>query len=207
MALFNLDETGHPIKDVLPKEFVNYWKEFYDETKYPTAVYEQNLNIGGQLDHNNLKALLEWKLAFIPSIQRVEVVNKLTTWAWMKLKSFNDFRSLETVLEEHFNEFWNLCQGIARKAQRGFVIGAFLLHIARPMDYPILDQHVLRAYRFIQRGEVVDPPQNLETYLGYKDFFDGFCKQTQSKPRDVDKALMAFGKQLQRYPLLFYQTG
>jgi hypothetical protein len=142
----------------------------YDEIRYPTDEYERNLNIGSQLGAQNVEALLEWKLAFIPEREREILVLKLAPRVSRRLESFNEFRSLQEVSEEQFNEFWNLCQGLAREVERGFVIGAFLLHIARPLDYPMADQHALRAYHFIEMGEVADPPQNLETYVEYRIF-------------------------------------
>jgi hypothetical protein len=174
---------------------------------YPTDVYERNLNISGLLKPHSVTTLLEWKLAFLHRTEREDLVTQLTVRVWRELESFNRFRLLQEVSEEQFNGFWNLCQGLAKDVQRGFVIGAFLVHIARPLDCPIVDQHVLRAYHFIEHGEVVDPVQNLETYVKYRTFFHQFREQSQNNSRDVDKALMAFGKTLQKFPMLFFQTG
>lgn len=205
-CLFNLDEQEHPVR-VSPTQFTNYWKELYDETKYPTAVYEQNLNITGQLDHHHVRALLCWRLAYLPSTERLEAVSNLTTWVWCNLKSFNNFRSLQDVSTEQLYEFWTLCQRIAKKAHQGFGTAIFLLHIARPMDYPPLDPHVLKAYHFIETGEITNPEHTLETYLAYRQFFLRLYMESNRTPREVEKALHCFGKHLKVNPLLFYLTG
>jgi hypothetical protein len=207
MFLFELDSEGHPVK-TSPRGFVNYWKELYDEKKYPTEVLERNLNIGGQLRDHSVKPLLEWKLAFIqPKAERDNLVEALAPKILNSLDKFNEFRSLEHVTEKEFTPFWNFCVGLAEEVGRRYVIGAYLLFISHPEKYPMADQHVLTSWHFIEQGKVDGPNLNLETYRAYRDFFLGFCALSQGKlrsrltwgnVREVDKALWTFGKHLNR---------
>lgn len=78
----------------------------------------------------------------------------------------------------------------------GLVWKVYLLHIARPNDSPIVGQHVLKAYHYLTTGKIAKPPQTLETYKTYKNFFHKITKETGKEPREVDKALITFGQYL-----------
>ena len=200
MFLFKLDRDSR-IVEVSSGEFVACWKEFYDEVTYPTEEYEKNLNLGGFLTDQNVAALLRWKLGFLPVEERHELVNKLALKVSKKLELLNQFRSLETVTKEQFLTFWEVCLGLAREVNRHFVIGTFLIHVARPLEYPMTDQHTLRAHYFIEHGEVIDSTRKLETYEYYKIFLafsHKFHELSRCAQRDVDKALWSFGKRLKQ---------
>lgn len=197
LFLFKMDERQRPVK-VSPTDFVLYWKDQYEEMKYPTEKLERNLNVGGLLGSHNVRELLEWKLAFLPNQEREELVTKLAPKVCEKLPQFNDFRQLDRVLNGEFEKFWNMCQELTKSVGRGFVIGAYLVFIARPLGYPMADQHVFRAYHFVKYGVVADPLNNLETYMAYRKFFYDFYGVSHNDLRDVDKALWSFGKRLKR---------
>ena len=110
-----------------------------------------------------------------------------------KLREFNRFRFLKKVNTEEFNKFWKVICGIVKT---GLIWRVYLLHIARPDDYPIVDQHVLRAYHFLTFGEISELEQTLETYFSYREFFFKIARESGKEPRLVDKALMAFGQYL-----------
>ena len=168
-------------------EFISYWIQFYNEGKYPETVYEENLKKGGILEENNIIPLLEWKRGNpLPKTQKQIAIKVIRS-----LQRFNEFRLLKPRRDEDFEEFWNLISTIIKK---GLVWKAFLLHIARPDDYPMVDQHVLRAYYFLIHEKVAEPEQSLETYLAYREAFHNITIESRKTAREVDKALMAFGR-------------
>jgi hypothetical protein len=72
----------------------------------------------------------------------------------------------------------------------------FLLHCWSGQKYPIFDQHVYRAMKYIKDEEVFEGslPESRRTkaYLDeYIEFYDSFRMRNN---RNVDKALWAFGK-------------
>lgn len=172
-----------------PLEFVEFWERLYEEGKYPDSIYEKNLNKSGRLSDENIEPLLEWKNGGPLSKAKKNIANKIKE----NLHKFNDFRGLKTVSQDDFNEFWGLTSNIIKT---GIVWRVYLVHIARPDDYPILDQHVLRAYHYLTRGEIAEPPQTLDTYNEYRKLFNKIVKETGKEPRMVDRALMAFGQYL-----------
>jgi hypothetical protein len=84
----------------------------------------------------------------------------------------------------------------ARFADGGAIWRIFWLHCWQPSRFPIYDQHVHRAMRFIQSGVIEEIPAKdpdkisayIEQYMPFHARFDGLPH------RDVDKALWAFGK-------------
>lgn len=171
------------------KEFIEFWAQFYDEGKYPDSIYEANLNKSGKLQKDNIIPLLEWKNGQPLSKAKRNIAQKVMN----NLQKFNDFRALKTVSQEDFKQFWELVSNIVKT---GLVWKVYLLHIARLDDYPIVDQHVSRAHRYLTTGKITEPPQTLETYNVYKNFFHRSTKETDKEHREVDKALMTFGQYL-----------
>jgi hypothetical protein len=85
---------------------------------------------------------------------------------------------------------------LVRFSEGGAIFRIFWLHCWRPELFPIYDQHVHRAMRFIEAGVREEIPGNdaqkirsyLDNYLPFHAGFDGIAW------RQVDKALWAFGK-------------
>jgi len=169
------------------KEFISYWARCYNEGKYPETVYEENLNRGGKLQGDNIRALLEWKNGKPLSEDKNQIVSMII----QNLNKFNEFRALTVVTDEDFNQFWSLISTIVKSK---LVWRVFLLHIARPTDYPMVDQHVLRAYYFLTQRSGTKSEETLKTYLSYKEFFFNLAKESGKEFRELDKALMAFGQ-------------
>jgi hypothetical protein len=169
------------------REFIEFWSQLYDEGKYPDSIYEANLNKNGKLQKDNVIPLLEWKNGQPLSKAKEKIALKIIN----NLQNFNNFRTLKIVNQQEFENFWELVSNIVKT---GLVWKVYLLHIARPNDYPIVDQHVLRAYHYLTNGKITEPPQTLQTYNSYKNFFFKIVEESGKKPREVDKALMTFGQ-------------
>lgn len=177
------------VKSCSLEEFVSFWAKLYNEGRYPDSIYENNLRKDGLLQENNIIPLLEWKNGRpLPNTKK-----KIALKIKQNLEKFNLFRSLKEVGKEDFERFWDFISGIVKT---GLVWRVYLLHIARPDDYPIVDQHVLRAYHFLTHCEITEPKQTLETYNSYREFFFKIANESSKEFREVDKALMSFGQYL-----------
>lgn len=168
-------------------EFISFWKECYDEGKYSDEDYEKHLNKQGFLAPQNIQFLLEWKNANPLSKPKQAVADRIKA----RVAKINEFRKLAEVTDEEFNRFWFFSSTVI---ESGIVWKAFMLHISRPNDYPIVDQHVLRAWNFLTRERVEEPKKNLENYGKYRVFFFELARQSGKDFRSIDRALMAFGQ-------------
>ena len=168
-------------------DFISFWSKCYDEGKYSDEDYEKNLNRQGLLAPNNIQFLLEWKNAIRLPGKKQAIADTIKN----KITKINEFRQFAEVSDEEFEKFWSFISTIIKS---GIVWKVFLLHIARPSDYPIVDQHVLRAWSFLTKEKVEEPEKTLENYKKYKSFFFGLATQCGKDLRSVDRALMAFGQ-------------
>lgn len=171
------------------KEFIEFWSRLYDKGKYPDSIYEANLNKNGKLQKDNIIPLLEWKNGQPLSKAKKKIAQKIID----NLQKFNNFRALKSVSQEDFEQFWEIVSSIVKT---GLVWKVYLLHIARPNNYPIVDQHVLRAHHYLTTGKIAEPSQTIQAYFSYKNFFFKIAKESCKEPREVDKALMTLGQYL-----------
>lgn len=169
-------------------EFVSFWERFYQAGKYSDSVYEINLNRGKDLREGNIKPLLEWKNGRPLSNRKQQIVRRTVE----HLSDLNDFRRPAQVTSTQQQRFWEV---VSKIVMSGVVWRVFLAHVARPDDYPILDQHVLRSFHYLEHGKLLRSIKpSLEDYLLYVEFFRNLCQRNNTSQRQVDKALMAFGQ-------------
>ena len=174
-------------------EFVAYWQQFY-YSKIDDRVYQANLNIGQDLTPSNIEILWRWKNERygIPMIAPTKRI----------LPQINTFRKLSVVAKKAEQDFWQITFTLSA----GITWQAFLFHIARPEDYPILDQHVMRAFLCLTEGYVYLNPRQISApcrsyprfcaiYYPYREFFFKLVKEAScSEPKAADRALWAFGR-------------
>ncbi len=85
----------------------------------------------------------------------------------------------------------------------------FLLHIIKPSTWPIFDQHVYRAFMFIQHQEDEKPlpfAQKSKLEIFHKEYCPFFLDMLELVDDydhfEIDKALWTFGKMIKEYPEL-----
>ena len=171
------------MKKVDIKEFIYFWEKYYDERKYPDKeIYYPYIH---DLTKNNfLDKLWEWKMRekfYTPNNQRA--LERMKT----SIEIIRDFRKSNPS----FHELYNFSRKIFKS---GPVYLAFLIHICKPNDYPIFDQHVFRAFTFLTTKKIVDKPKDIQDYLNYRKFVFQIHKKYKISLRDIDKGLMAFGQ-------------
>jgi len=182
MAFFRLKSEPTKIAD-----FVSTWGKCYEEGKYSDKNYEKNLNRQGLMTADNIQLLFKWKnnMPLAPKKQKItDAVNA-------KLQTLNNFRLLPNVTEAEFDSFWKFTCSIIGS---GIVYRIFLAHISRPDDFPMVDQHVLRAWNFLIKNKVEEPEQTIVNYLKYREFVKKMSMQSGKTFREIDKALMPFGQ-------------
>ena len=71
----------------------------------------------------------------------------------------------------------------------GIVYRIFLAHISRPDDFPMVDQHVLRAWNFLVKNKVEEPEQTPDNYLKYREFVKALSVQSGKSFREDPQSL------------------
>jgi hypothetical protein len=185
MALF---VTLRAVSQSNIKEFVQFWSSFYDYKK--ENLYEGNI-LRNQFTAKNIHELFEWKNNMPLSGKKQGTVSKIKR----KIKIVNGLKKEfdEALFKSHFGKI-------------SLIWRIFLKHIIAPKRFPLYDQHIHRAYFYLQTGKVANQKlsigERLKFYEGkYIDFFETLCSKGRIKNRKkADDALWSFGKFLSRYP-------
>ena len=166
--------------------FIDYWSKLYvsrDEWKY-----QDNINFN-KFSPDNLRLLFEWKNGSVISAPKFKGIQKNIL---SKLDTINGFKSSDNFNVEEFKVEFISYEGIVWKL--------FLLHIIKPNEYPIYDQHVHRAYNYMkgmdyERIKNVIP--EMEKWNFYFDAYLPFVQTTDFKKwklKELDEAFFAFGQ-------------
>lgn len=163
------------------EEFVEFWSARY---RYDSDdLYDKN--IGKPLTQKRVLDLFRWK-------------NGLPLSAEKQASVTNNFVARLDVVGVKGTETAN--DLLKRFPTGGAIWRIFWLHCIDRTRFPIYDQHVHRAMRFIQ-GAPGEIPANAKKKLStYQDDYMPFIRGLQAKDqRNLDKALWAFGKFLSQY--------
>ena len=164
------------------KEFISFWSKLY---VYDNAVlYERIYN--KTLSKDDLKDLYKWKNGMKLSQAKEKSLN---TKIISKIEIVNNLRKSSNFDLEYFlKEF----------KQVSVVWKVFLLHILKPNRFPIYDQHVHRAYRFINNQSSDGIKASMNESVKLKFYFEEYYPFVrQSKITDLkkmDEAFFAFGQ-------------
>lgn len=152
--------------------FLDHWSSKY---KYKNDE-KYTKNIGNPLTDESLRTLFEWKngIENIATLKAQSIANNYTT-------SFSGDPSARYLSHQKSGSaIWNI----------------FYLHCLSPSTWPIFDQHVFRAMRFMKTGRIQEIPKTnkqkyevyTQEYIPFLKIFDGI------EQRKVDMALFAFGR-------------
>jgi len=220
----NEAETAQHTKrpsDVISADFVARWEPHYDRRKYPVDFYLRYVTSARNAkSHEDLRgallALLHWKDGKAASFARGETpaakpntLNPMPALSGAALAGLaQSFHGLVGAEENNFKQQAENLRNTLNQMWRSVVIPAFVLHVARPDRLPIIDNHTMRAFLYLMRGEFVEKPtiNNWGLWGHYATFFEeavanaGFGSNCASRSQ-VDRALFAYGKWLKEaYP-------
>ncbi len=164
-------------------EFVEFWSSFIELGKsdnfYSSRINKQSFN------RNDIDKFYTWKNGMKINTHKQKsacikfIQNNLASVNRLKIKFdiivFNStFKNISAI--------WQI----------------FLLHLIKPDNYPIFDQHVYRAHYFLLHHEIKEVPQSKKEILQYYHniylpFFLRLSKEVSSK-RKIDQALVGLGQ-------------
>ena len=164
------------------QEFISFWSKLY---VYDNAVLYERIH-NTTLSENDLKDLYKWKNGMKLSQAKEKSLN---TKIISRLETVNNLRAASNFDLEYFlKEF----------KQVSVVWKVFLLHILKPNRFPIYDQHVHRAYRFINNQSSNGIKASMNESVKLKFYFEEYYPFVrQSKITDLkkmDEAFFAFGQ-------------
>jgi hypothetical protein len=186
---YSSNQTGRHFKipqfvETTLSEFINFWKKEY--SYFNEDLYDEN--IGKTLDEAKILSLYKWK-------------NGNTEISQKKLQS------IERIYFAEMNKPINInCLEDGReyleKLEGGAIWNIFWLHCLKPRLFPIFDQHTYRSMTQIKNGSFSEIPnkrtKKLQIYFDeYIPFFRDLVSLPLS-PRDIDKALFAYGRFLKK---------
>ena len=180
------------------ESFVSYWSQFYIET--PNDIYDKPINYLAELNFNenlteeNVQKLLRWKSPrHLTRINKDGKENSKVRKAISGINTINKFRNNQ-ITDRDF-----LCF-TGDVFPNGFVYRAFLFHIARPVEYPIWDQHVARVHAHLTNRENTVDWSHYESYRSwFANLKTALKSEDMAKTKRIDDALMAFGQFLAKY--------
>lgn len=171
-------------KNCSAAEFVDFWYPFYEydsENLYSDNIYKTNYS------NDDLKSLFTWKNGMRLSI------NKNSSLERKILRKLNTVNQLKTNFSiQDYNDAF---------AELSTIWKIFLLHCIQPKIYPIFDQHVYRAMKFVQHQTIKEvlksEDQKYRQYFDdYLSFFNLLVDESGRDYINVDRALWVFGKSL-----------
>lgn len=166
-------------------DFINHWKTLY--VYFDDKRYSQNIDII-EFTETNLVDLFHWKNGMSLKgsgkkekslnekiLKQISLINEYKKQSEIDLKKFNhDFSNVSSV--------WRI----------------FLLHIIKPNNYPIYDQHIHRTFNFIHGLDwksvknTISDKSKLEFYFNT---YLPFIKKLRIKNmKEMDEAFFAFGQ-------------
>lgn len=170
------------------KDFIDYWEKTY---QFPHEEKYQLIN--NSITNTSIKELFDWKNGF--EINNHHTKSKTVADIQSKVHILQDLRSGEHS-ELHSSEVFNKHFGKISPIWK-----IFLLHIINKNQYPIFDQHVYRAYRYILDGVASSelplyPNSVFNIYIEhYRPYFFKINKECKYDDiRTIDKALWSFGR-------------
>jgi hypothetical protein len=173
--------------------FVTFWRGLYS---LDDAKYTRNINAGGEVDTRNVVALMQWK-AGPRHGARAERFGRA-----VPASVLNDSRTLPPLGDQDLYEQYRLISrhlksaGLART--NPIIWPIFLCHIAQPSTTPIYDVNAWLAWRHIKGW--ISPlhyqqmPRKFVRYLEYRAWFNGIVSTHGIAPRELDQALVTFGR-------------
>ena len=164
------------------QEFISFWSRLY---AYDNAALYDKIHYK-VLSEKDIKDLYQWKNGMKLSQAKEKSLNIKI------LKKLNIINSLRATTEFDLDYFLKEFKEVS------VVWKVFLLHIISPTMYPIYDQHIHRAYRFMNNEASDGIKASMNESVKLKFYFEEyypFVKESKIKDlKKMDEAFFAFGQ-------------
>ncbi|MEK6759026.1 MAG: hypothetical protein AABY51_04580 [Deltaproteobacteria bacterium] len=177
----NLTKLNHCSVNL--KDFVDFWSSCYHDQSEKN--YSERIN-NTTITEEDLRLLFEWKNGGNLSQRKTQTLQEITR----RIDVINCLKNNFSL--DKFLGTFDFVNGVIWKI--------FLLHIICPDSYPIVDQHVYRAYLFISKNQRAEIPNNKRQkeavyFSEYVPFFNSLSgPNIDISKKKLDEALWAYGK-------------
>ena len=176
--------------------FIESWSKLYSFSN--EAIYKNTIS-KKEFSESDIQNLFVWKNGMKLSVLKQKSLNEKIK---SKLKIINEFKSKDEICLNTFRKEF--------KTLKATVWKVFLLHIIKPNNYPIYDQHIHRTFLFIhnETWNTISNTSinNKEKEQFYFDRYLLFIETNEIKDlKKLDEAFFAFGQFLntRNYKTLF----
>jgi hypothetical protein len=156
---------------LISRSFIELWEPRYDNQKYPEDFYRNHREGALNVKHpeqlkEHLIALLHWKDGKAGAYVRGEKHAKPNTLRPIceltidRLATFAElFRNLVQAGKIDLGRCTQSFRDLLRHMWNTVVIPAFILHVAKAEQLPIIDQHTIRAFLCLKNGKIIKEPK------------------------------------------------
>jgi len=184
------------LKECSPLEFLHLWSPLYQEGPVKDEVLKQNLNLGRKVEVRHLEPLIHWRLQKGLDEKTLSLTHRLT----QSLETINFFREKTKVTEEDILDYY---EQAAAWVPEDLILRIFLLHVARPHQFPLFDRNLYLAHQVLTDIPPKPPqPLHLDNEGAYFSFMKTFFQMETAGAKPAEtlyKALSAFGRFLKDY--------
>ena len=192
------------------------WANLYDIVRYPPAIYEE-LVVKKRPCDQRFNVMGAWKTGCITRTGEhlAYTVESGTTHYFSKrwrpdcpvgYRTWNDLSRQDAEIVSQVprrlaSEPPYLVTRLCRRKGFGFIWAVFVLHCIRPESFPLYDQHVYRAYRWLETGSNECPnqaPSSWEDYRLYAGWFSRIVDELSLPYWTLDRAIWTFGKSIKK---------
>lgn len=186
--------------------------EDYDTEKYPVHLYDE-LVVKGAEHPQKFILMGAWKTGTIKEnttgIAYIHESNKkyafTKRWAdhtpvgkntWQYIS--DNIKTIKQQVPKIFpKEEPAIVKELVDRKGFGYIWALFTLHCIYPTEYPLYDQHVYRAYKYLLSDGKDNPDTATNTwaaYTSYRNYFLGLLKEHKMEYQIMDRAVWTFGK-------------
>lgn len=198
------------------RDEIEEWYDKFDSLIYPTRIYDE-LVWCNKDNIKKIELLGAWKTGCIRinnNAKNPVYVDEIDTkyeyterWKASTPVGFSIWMNLSDNINSIYKDIPPVFQDnepkvlmkIREKRGFGFIWGIFVLHCLYPKVYPLYDQHVYRAYKYILNPNIDLPnvaQNSWSEYHKYTNFFKKLVLKENCSQVKVDRALWAYGKYL-----------
>lgn len=163
-------------------DFIRFWSRLYS---YGNAEKYQKIKLK-KLSSEDLIDLYEWKNGMKLSVSKL---HSLEAKIFVELDRINQLKSQQNIDQDAFLEDFKEVSVVWR---------LFLLHIIKPNEFPIYDQHIHRAYLYIHKQQFDHISNKMSDKRKLNFYFEEYLPFVKaSKTADLkkmDEAFFAFGQ-------------
>ncbi len=164
-------------------DFIKFWSAYYNYSL--KDLYNSRIHLS-TYTKEDLEKLFEWKNGMVLSAKKNQALKDKVL---VHLNQINQFKQQEQI---NLSDFQHTFKGVSA------VWKIFLLHLIKPDYYPIYDQHIHRAYFYINRKNYDEELSLISKEIKEQFYFEAYLSFVHGingcSLKQIDEALFSFGK-------------